>query len=503
MTRAPGRGGARRQASSLAMSLGSKPWPWWAAAWVVAGAFVLRALAARGDLWLDEIFTLTAMSSLHSPVEIVTALHHENNHLLYSLLLWILRPFDSEWVYRLPAAAAGAGSVALGAWIAAADGQARAHDKGGAPARAVIAAILLGASYLLVHYGSEARGYSLAVFFSLAALAAAHRSGFRPGSRWAWVYAPALALALLSHALAIHAVAGGLAWSLVRWRRAGLSFGPLALSGLRWHALPVATAVALYVGFLRGVMGAGGNPDPVLSVLGRTVAYASGLPLGLGAGGLLALGLASIAACLLPPLRSQDDSWIFYLTAALASPLAFQLLLPRTVLFERYFVLTATLALVVLARGFAALWTFSGAGKAATVILLAASVAGNVPRIVRLLVEQRGQYSAALARIAEVGPGPVVTVSGDHDFRNGLVVEYYASRVERSNRIVWVPPGTWRGVGPDWFLVHRFESEGPPPPAFVDTADNVYRLDREYLSAPLSGWRWFTFRRADRTAAPP
>ena len=84
--------------------------------------------------------------------------------------------------------------------------------------------------------------------------------------------------------------------------------------------------------------------------------------------------------------------------------------------------------------------------------------------------------------------------------RNGLVVTYHAERLQSAKRITYLWQGRWKGDGPDWFLVHRFEGQAPPPPGFADPTGNVYRLESEYPSAPLSGWRWYLFRRAGRVA---
>src|SRR5262249_29206558 len=121
------------------------------AACVVLGAG-LRALSCTNDFWLDEIWTYWDALRLRSPVEVFTAIHHSNNHHLTTLLFYWLGDQRAWAVYRLPSLAAGTAAIALGAALGARRGR----------LEAVLAAALLAASFPLVHFSSEARGYSLA-----------------------------------------------------------------------------------------------------------------------------------------------------------------------------------------------------------------------------------------------------------------------------------------------------------------------------------------------------
>src|SRR5262245_53453229 len=54
---------------------------------VSAGA-ALRISAAHGDLWLDEIWSLSFARGISAPWETITAIHHDNNHPLNTLALF-------------------------------------------------------------------------------------------------------------------------------------------------------------------------------------------------------------------------------------------------------------------------------------------------------------------------------------------------------------------------------------------------------------------------------
>ena len=486
---------APRRAAVLAPdSSAATPWsgPWRIAiglALVAAGG--LLALAARGDLWLDEVWSIDRVGQVRSPLEIFLQ-RHDNNHLLYSLLLYALRPIGSDFVYRLPAVFGGLASVALGAAIVARTGGVR---DGSPRARALLAAIFLGTSYLLVACGSDARGYGLALGFSLLAFFAAVRGDLGPRSRWALIYGAAVTLALLANATAVHIPAGVAAWSAVRWARRGPRGLALLVAAVRWHALPAAAAALLYFGFLRGIVIGGAPAENVLPVVGRTVAYTCGLPIGLGTGFLLTVGCAVLAAGIGRLFARGDDLGVLYLTAILVSPICVLGFSANEQVFERHFEVSAALGLLLVAGMLGALAARGLPGTLAATTLAALFVYGNAGRLERLLEDGRGRYSAALTHILATGPGGRVVVSGDNDWRNSVVGRYYAARVPGGERLFYVPREKWTGAGPDWYLVHRFEGEPAPEQRLSGLPGYRYVLDADYPCAPLGGWRWYLFRR--------
>jgi hypothetical protein len=238
----------------------------------------------------------------------------------------------------------------------------------------------------------------------------------------------------------------------------------------------------------------GGPVEPVSRVLARALAYATGLPLGLGAGVLLAVGTGLIAAGVVRRWRRGDDLWLFYLTGIVLSPVALLALQPGELRFERYFLVNATLFLLFGAGELTALAMRGRGWRLLGVVLLAGCLAGSGVRIARLLVEGRGQYRAAIRHMAEATPTPTIVVGSDHDFRNALVLRYHAERLGLGARFVYAPRGAWPAGGPHWVLLHRFEDQAPPGATIADPAGSLYRLEAVYPSAPLSGWRWYLFR---------
>src|SRR3954470_581880 len=92
----------------------------WLAAIVLTtlSAIVLYAAATSGELWLDEVWTITLMrNEVHSSSDIVLSLKHDNNHFLNSLIVYLIGPDGSMWDYRRPVVVAGTLSVFLAGWI--------------------------------------------------------------------------------------------------------------------------------------------------------------------------------------------------------------------------------------------------------------------------------------------------------------------------------------------------------------------------------------------------
>ena len=476
-----------------AVSLGT-PWTLVVAGIVAAGA-VVRIACARGDLWLDEIWTLALLSSIDSPLQIVTKLTHDNNHVLNSFFAWWLRG-GADIALRIPAALVGTAGVAVAASFAGMDDGSRDQSRPGA--RAALAALFLAASYLMVHYQSEARGYALALGIGLFSPWAFLRARGSPASRLAAVHWAAAGLALLGHAVAVHLFLATAVWSFVRFRRDGLAGPSLVRALVWWHGVPAATTTLVYLGFLSRMVIGGGPEESLVDVLGRVVAYTFGVPLALGTFGLLALGALVLAGGLATLRRIDSDQWAFYTTGIFLSPMAALVVQPGDLRFERYFYVSAALGLLLAARMVAAL---TARVPVATAAVAALFLAGQAGRLRHLAADGRGQYRAALSAMAAGTAARPVRVAGDHDFRNGLVTSYYTSRLGLDGQLVYVRAEGLSASGADWYLVHRPANDPPPPSVFTDPGGRAYRLERTLPSAPLSGFRWFLFRREG--AAPP
>jgi hypothetical protein len=53
-------------------------------------AAIIRIVAAFNDLWLDEIWSIELVRELRSALGVFTQTHHDNNHYLNSLFIYVL-----------------------------------------------------------------------------------------------------------------------------------------------------------------------------------------------------------------------------------------------------------------------------------------------------------------------------------------------------------------------------------------------------------------------------
>jgi hypothetical protein len=454
---------------------------------IVGLAAVVRLAATWNDLWLDEIWTVNLVGALRSPLGVFT-LHHDNNHILNSLFVYALKPFGIDWLYRVPDWLAGTAVVGLGAWVAwLGDGR---PNRGDAPprTRALIAAILLGGSYMLVHYASEARGYSLALAFGLLAVGTSLADGVRPMSRRAPVAWISLALAMLALALAVHFLVALIAWSAARalsrggWRDAASTLA-------WWYGVPVGFFAVYYLGFLRVMKSGGGMKEGVLAAAVRGIAGSTGLPEGRV---LLTFAIAVTAVGLVWLARRGSDLWMLYLFGMVVSPVAVASAY-RSELYEaRHFIVSMALWLLLAGRLLAWLTTRGRAARAVVAVTLAAFLLGNALWTVRLLRDGRGHFRDALSYVADNTRGATVRVTSDHDFRNRMVIEYYAPRIDR--RVRYVNRRDRAVVGTDWYIASL-----PRPPGETsvlrDSRGVAYRFETEFPSNPFSGIPWRLYRR--------
>ena len=457
------------------------------------GALVIRLACARGDLWLDEIWSLDIASHANSAAALLT-LRHDNNHALNSLWLWAVGPAGAAWWLRLPACFGGAATVVGAAWLGwlSASGNQASSER-----RAAVAGFLVATSFFFVHYGSEARGYALAGAFGVFALAVAVRAGARPWSALAPVYWILAALALLSHATAIHIVVGVAAWSAVVAARSTESAGRAALAWTWWNLPPVMAIIAFRVFFLRGITIGGGNLYELVPELTRGLAATAGLPLNTPPVLILSAGAASAAIGLAALFHRRCDMWILYLVVGVVSPLILILLSHPGFFYARYFHLSLLVGLLLATEAVTSLAEETPAILPGIIVAMAFALIVNLGHTWSLLSDGRGRYREALLHVLATSPEGRIRVASDHDFRNGMVIDYHARRLGVEANIEYVASFQSRSERVDWVFLHTFERDPAVLPSIRDVSGRRYRFDSRFASGPLSGWQWLLYRRID------
>ncbi len=454
---------------------------------LVVLAAIVRIIATHNDLWLDELFSLYIVKLLRTPWQIFTAVHNDNNHYLNTLYLYLVRNHDYPPPYRWLSVMCGVALVPAGYWLLARRSQ----------LEAVILSGLLTCSYPLIHFSSEARGYSGALLGSMLACAALTRwmapeNGKRRSFLLGSVYAMALVLAILSHLTACliwFALAGGSLLMIAGRPVAGSRRMKRMLYWIALNALPAVVLALLYFFDLRFLTELGGNPMSLPHALGRLFALALGWP---GSGAVTVwIVAAPFIVLIVRRLVKEEKSgeplaillvWI-YLT-----PLICILVLQTIFFSSRYFLVLLPFlyasAAMVLAR-----LLRTRAGRVISIALCALFLAGQGHLYWKFLRVGRGQFTASLQYIVKHTQSPRIIVASDQYFRSRIELGYYGPRVAGGRQLLYVR-GTASSVKPDWYILHQegYESQGP---AELHIAGQPTWYRAAYFGASeLSGQAW-------------
>jgi hypothetical protein len=457
---------------------------------ILSLAAILRLGAMRSEFWLDEIWSWEFARSASTPWEIFIGAdqHHDNNHKLNTLFLW-LYPSGLHWeAYRLHSLAAGLASVLIAALLGLRRGR----------AEALIAALLFAVNYWLVLCSAEARGYALAVLFALTALytlqaylTAAPSAGRRIQLVLFWF---SVILGFLAHLTFLHCYLALGVWSVYFGARSGLSRRDEIRQLLACHLVPCLFFVALYWFDIRRMKLGGGPAQPTFLVFGRL--------LGLGLGftpSAVARWLAVIFAALTLVLglrrlaHENQRLGLFFAAAIVGSPALFLLGKPAY-LFERYFLISFVFLLLLLAFVLGSLWRSSRAGACFAGLITLALSCGGTAQVLAFERDGRGHFLDALACIERLSPNEGAIVCGDFDFRVAKCYRFYIPYLRTEKQLVYCEQEKLPPQGADWLLVHRIDSGYPLHEQMTDKYDNVYRRVENFAAADFGGWNWHVYR---------
>jgi hypothetical protein len=458
------------------------------ALWIALLAALVRACAIRGDLAIDEIWSWWFVQNAIARLTDIFALRHDNNHILNTIVMYALGPDVPGIAYRIPAAIASTGAV----WCAS-----RIAAWRSGPLAGGTACLLVGASYLMILYGTEARGYAylvLCAYVSWLCLLRAEADGRRG---YAIAFAIAASLGFLAHLTFVYCYVGFLVWTSCQYR------SPRFRLLLAAQLLPLATAVSLYLFFMRGMEIGGGRDTTWLSAIAATLSLVAGGPQR-GAGASIAASLVAIVLAVAWWREWRRDRAIAatYLAIILLAPATVLLLSGHPLVYPRYFLVPIAFALLVISDWIAGWWSSSRPWRAAVTAVGLLYLVGNGQWTARLLDHGRGDYSRAILWMASRGPDRDQTVGGNHGFRNGMVFDYYGPRLgSAASRLRYLEPRDVPRQGTDWKIVQDFEGDDAPPDAIRDRYGNAYHRDRVFRHHRLTGYNWWLYRRSE--SSPP
>ncbi len=463
--------------------------PGLAVAALVAAGLAVRLWAARGPLWLDEIWSIENLAPLTRPWQVFWGISHDNNHFLNSLWLYFTSPLTAdELILRAPSIAMGALTVAVMARIAA------RHS----PAAAVAAGSLTAASYFFVNYSVEARGYAGMALAAAAAFDALERAVAQPRSRARYLFAAAAGIGLLWHLALLPVIALFALIHLGEQRREIGRWEPAAAATLRFLAptflavLPALAFVAAGI-VVTGRLTIGGlrafDAELAMAAVADMTRDAIGLPLAAPTGLVLAAGAAAVLVALRWRLV-LDNRRIAYAVILLALPAAVFILRPPNAHIPRYYLVCALFFILLLAEIFGALWRAGAWGRAAALAALAAILIGDASLLMRYQASKQTAWPQALAAIEDSGQR---VVASSFDDRVGKLIGWY-------NRghppLDLVPRADWCVRRPQWFIAETANIGDLPPELDLAAGDCRvgFAFVRRYESWGLSKVGWALYR---------
>jgi hypothetical protein len=481
---------------------------------------VVRVFAAHNDLWFDEVWTLQLLRErVHSFGDVFTNVKHDNNHHLCSLWMWLAGQNASALVYRLPSVLASIGTIVLAGLI----GLRQSRIEG------CIAVILTSWSYLLIHFGTEARGYSLAIFFALLAWYALQQfektvaGGGDSGHPWLWtvVFWSAVVLGFLAHLEFAVCFAGLVAWALWRFVRYRSIWRQALLDLFALFTVPIVLMLVFYFVSIRGMEIGGGDKYKPAPLLIKTASYMLGGPGSGPAAGIIALlTVAALSVALIYLMVELDDRWIFY-AVVIVGPLAFAIL-PEHLYFSwrapatlqvRFLVISIAISLLLLVAAYAATLRRGVAGLAIGLGLLGLYVTGNAANTSNLLRFGRGQYLAALLFMERHSNDKTVLITSNSsaDLGIGLLLNYYKGYLDRPEDLQYVDHATLKedyvrtngfSLGAEWLILYSGDLTKQPA-RVTDEYGNSYQLVSIYRGSDLSGSNWLLYHNLNRPPVTP
>lgn len=463
---------------------------------IVAAAVRVPGLA--DDFWLDEIWSWMLVwnrdgtSRITGPLGVFTQIHQDNNNHLVTLWLYLCGPQAPLWVYRLPGFLAGLVLIEVSGLLAARWFPDRAQS-------ARWCSMLLATfATIFVAYASECRGYLLAAYAAVAAQWWLGRFLDTLDVRSAGLFATMSSVGFLSHLTYLPVFVAHGVWCLAMivrqpfavWRRAFLAFGVptlvvaalwvVDLSQTRVGGGPLLSPLGTAIDALALVFGVDG--DPVVSVPAALLALA------LTGGGLILTRAA--------PHKERRGLAVLFV----AAPVILFGLAPAGLVYPRHFLVT--LALLVPLAGGTLAWLFAHPrGRACGITIALMFAVGHICELVPLLRDGRGAWGEALAFVERESTGrrpavetAPVRIGGDHDFRNGMMVEFYRARSRGSSRLEYIPQGEWAVRPPEWLIKHELEREAEFPPQLA-TPGAVWTLRRTVPLGGPTGFAWGVYER--------
>jgi len=459
-------------------------------------AIALRIVFSRTEIGFDEIFSYNLVTptdiSAVSFSTIFTGIHSDNNHHLNSLYLYWLGDNSSFLIFRLHSLVAGAGSLALAYLI----GQRSRYSCG------PLTMFMVGFSYIILVYSTEARGYSLMMLFALFCIYSYERSSTSKSIGWGLALSVSASLGLLAHATFLFLL-GGLVLQVLS------TFVPYKPGRLRqlskwsivYFTMPSLTCIGMYLIDYRKLMIAGGPTISTLDTVVRSFSYlVGGSPNHPWSVGFAIIGLLAVLCGIVLLRRSDRQNFVLYVSTIFVLPIFALAVAQPAFIYIRYFLIPILFATILLSFLLSNMLSRTVHLRRIAAAFLLLFVGGNAVQIQHFLRAERGSHRSALEFILENSGVDTVYVSSSKDFTTLQIMAFYSNHVADSHRLQYLAlTDISEAQMPDWFILER--AAFSPPLAgnrvklTTKTKTHSYIRSEEFLASEPSGLSWYLFKK--------
>lgn len=432
------------------------------------------------DLWLDEVWSILQVAKLSSWHEIVTKLHHDNNHILTSWWLYILGPGEAPIAYR----AFSLASSLLAIFVAA--------------TLSPPLAVLMAFSFPLVLYGTEARGYSPLILAVVATVVTLEKTSGNRRSRFLFLTST---FGMLAHSSYLMVLPGVLAYLAVD-RRSGSTLLSRIAQQLYWFIPWLCFFAALYLTHLQYLDIGGGPRGSLVEVWLNSVGTIFGIQeiseFQLEKSAItLVIAVSMLVATVVEAfllLRSNRPLGALIFVCAIVVPALIVFVLEPDFLLPRYF-LASNLFLLIAAAYFGnRLWNAGIVGKGVAAGMAGFFIYSNSLEIGGLYRYGRGDPARGLFLVEKLTRGqPNQTFTSTSDFRTTVVLEYYSKLSPRIAALRYIPGNP---SSENIAIVEELDRYKPVAATFEGR-----ELVEVFPAAPLSGLPWRIYKKSSKPEA--
>jgi hypothetical protein len=459
---------------------------------LIAGC-VLRAWAAGGDLWIDEIWSLNQMrvaASSDGMGDWLALLFHSNTH---PLSTFYMRAVDgwttaapSSFQLRLLSLLSGILSLFLIAWW----GWKRN------PATAIIMTTLFAISYPMINYSGEARGYGPMILAILGASYALERYLKSPTKKTLLTFVLFSLLGLLSHLTFVIVQAGLGFWALAALYSKRRNIISTAAALVPLFGLQLIT-ISAYGSIALDNMVRGGDccPEPALDSVRIMTDWTFGLDAN-EVTSLLPLMLLTllIGFVIFRLVQQKDPAWIALTIIIFAFPLITFIVETKPNVIHRYFLPSAVFALLTVGSVLSRLWQKNGWSRWASALAITLFCLGNVDLLLNFSEAGRGQYSRVIKNIAALSTGPQ-RISGYPKFSVGELVRHHIEVGGYGDRLRFIERKQENTALAHWYINGYLDGQTPEQSITRGQHPTPFTLVGVYPQWGLSGDTWALYRR--------